>query len=156
MQISGIFSILAVAGVVAALPQSAPVCSNSTSTTIDYVVKTNDTLTSIANTYHSGICQIASLNNLANPNYVLSGTTLKVPTNLCQPDNTSCLPSSGGSAPCVISGPATWTVQSGETFYIIAQKLGLNYLILEAVNPDVEATNIAIGQVINVPVCPCT
>ncbi|KAK2055086.1 LysM domain-containing protein [Colletotrichum caudatum] len=154
MQISGLFSILAVAGVAAALPQTTPPCSNTTA--IDYVVKTNDTLTSIANEFHSGICQIASLNKLANPNYVLSGSTLKVPTNLCDPDNSSCLPSSGGSAPCVIAGPATWTVQSGETFYIIGQKLGLNYRVLEAVNPDVVAEKIDIGQVIDVPVCPCS
>ncbi|KAK1561534.1 LysM domain-containing protein [Colletotrichum navitas] len=151
MQISGLFSILAAVGVVAALPSN----TSCPGATIDYVVKSNDTLTSIANEYKSGICQISSLNKLSNPNYVLAGTTLKVPTSLCDPDNSSCLPSSGGDAPCVIKGPDSWTVQSGETFYIIAQKLGLNYRVLEAVNPDVVATDIAIGQVIDVPVCPC-
>ncbi|EFQ32497.1 LysM domain-containing protein [Colletotrichum graminicola M1.001] len=153
MQISGLFSILAAVGVVAALPQKSVSCPGAI---IDYVVQTNDTLTSIATKYDSGICQIALLNNLSDPNYVLSGVTLKVPTDVCDPDNSSCLPSSGGTAPCVIKGPASWTVQSGETFYIIAQKLGLNYLVLEAVNPNVEATDIAVGQVIDVPVCPCS
>ncbi|KAK2000959.1 hypothetical protein LX36DRAFT_653795 [Colletotrichum falcatum] len=128
-------------------------CDSCPGPVVDYVVKANDTLTTIANKYQSGICQIAKLNSIADPNYILSGATLKVPTMVCEPDNTSCM-AKAGTAVCVTDKPATWTVSKGETFYTIAQKLGLDYHFLMAANPNVEPESLDAGQVINVPICP--
>ncbi|KAK1979285.1 LysM domain-containing protein [Colletotrichum cereale] len=152
MQISAIFSILAAVGVVSAAPHAKRCDVDCPGPIVDYVVKSNDTLTSIAATYNSGICQIATLNHIADPNTLPVAITLKVPTNLCEPDNTSCL-TKPGQAQCVVGGPVDWTIRAGESFYSVAQQLGLDYTYLVAANPTLDPLNLPIGQVIKVPVC---
>ncbi|KAI5358364.1 putative transglycosylase SLT domain 1, LysM domain, Lysozyme-like domain superfamily [Septoria linicola] len=44
-----------------------------------------------------------------------------------------------------------YTVQSGDTFWSISQKLGISLQALEAANPGVAAANLQVGQVLNVP-----
>ncbi|KAK1967310.1 LysM domain-containing protein [Colletotrichum sublineola] len=151
MQISAIFSVLAVVGAVAAAPTGTG-CDVCPGPTVKYIVQSGDTLTRIADALESGICDIAMLSNLADPNSIGLNQTLLVPTSLCEPDNTSCL-TKPGTAQCVQKAPSTWTVQEGQTFFIIASKLGLDVKALEAANPNVKADDIAIGQVLQVPVC---
>lgn len=45
----------------------------------------------------------------------------------------------------------SYTVQSGDTFWSISQKLGLSVDALQAANPGVAAGNLQVGQVLNVP-----
>ncbi|KAK2011356.1 LysM domain-containing protein [Colletotrichum eremochloae] len=153
MQVS-IFTVLAAAaGLAAALPTNvtAPACDkigNFHKTT----VKAGDTLTTIAERFHSGVCDIASLNHLADPNSIFPGEVLLVPVDLCKPDNDSCQ-KPAGEATCVKDGPATYVIASGDTFFIVAQKLGITTDSLTGANPGVVPENLQIGQVINVPVC---
>lgn len=45
----------------------------------------------------------------------------------------------------------TYTVVSGDTFSSIAQGLGISVEAIEAANPGVSATNLQVGQILNVP-----
>ncbi|KAK2728173.1 intracellular hyphae protein 1 [Colletotrichum kahawae] len=168
MQTSYIFTtLLAAAGLVAALPQATPTQVTPTGTAsatvsatptcsqgpvVDYTVVSSDTLTIISQKLSSGICDIAKLNNLSNPNLILLGQVLKVPTQICNPDNTSCL-AKAGTATCVEGGPATYTIQKGDTFFIVAGDLGLDVNALLAANEGVDPLLLQEGQVINIPVC---
>ncbi|GJC88437.1 intracellular hyphae protein 1 [Colletotrichum liriopes] len=159
MQVS-IFTVLAAAAsFVAALPTATTTAAATPSATCGKLgnfhkttVKSGQTLTTIAERYNSGICDIASLNKLANPNVINVGQVLLVPVDVCNPDNTSCLAPSG-EATCVTGGPATYTIKSGDTFFVVAQSLGITTDSLTGANPGVVPENLQIGQVINVPVC---
>ncbi|GKT41695.1 intracellular hyphae protein 1 [Colletotrichum spaethianum] len=165
MQIS-IFTVLAAAASFAAALPTGTTAANATTTTAaspsatcgklgDFhktTVKAGQTLTTIAERYHSGICDIVSLNKLANPNVIYPGQLLLVPVNVCKPDNTSCITPTG-SATCVTGGPATYTIKSGDTFYVVAQSLGITTDALTGANPGVVPESLQVGQVINVPVC---
>lgn len=46
---------------------------------------------------------------------------------------------------------STYTIKSGDTFFAIAQRLGIPVSALEAANPGVNPTTLKVGQVINLP-----
>lgn len=121
---------------------------------VDYTVTPGDTLTIISQKLSSGICDIAKLNNLANPGFINMDQVLRVPTYPCNPDNTSCLAEPSDNNDCVTNGEgATHVIESGETFFLVASNLGLTVDALLAANPGVDPLLLQIGQVINVPVC---
>ncbi|TQN66026.1 Intracellular hyphae protein 1 [Colletotrichum shisoi] len=170
MQISRLFSIVAVVGVAAAFPKATPTKHTATSASAtasvsatssptcspgpvtDYVVRSGDTLTIISQRFGSGICNIAYASGITNPNFLSIGQSLKVPTHVCNPDNTSCL-AREGSDTCVEGGPATRTIVAGDTFFIVAQSLGLDVNALLAANEGVDPLLLQVGDVINIPVC---
>ena len=84
------------------------------------------------------------------------------PTNNPSPDSTPGRPAD--TASLLPSGPAadtrtrppasaqrTHTVQSGESFYAIARKYGVNLEALMAANPGVDARRLRVGQTLNLP-----
>ncbi|KAI8238660.1 Intracellular hyphae protein 1 [Colletotrichum sp. SAR 10_99] len=161
MQLS-IFTVLAAAAsAVVALPAATPTAAATAtpSATCGKIgnfhkttVKAGQTLTTIAQRYNSGICDIAWQNKLANPNVIFAGQVLLVPVDVCNPDNTSCITPTG-EATCVTGGPATYTIKSGDTFFVVAQSLGITTDSLTGANPGVAAESLKVGQVIKVPVC---
>ncbi|KAI8198176.1 Intracellular hyphae protein 1 [Colletotrichum sp. SAR 10_65] len=161
MQFS-IFTVLAAAAsAVIALPAATPTAAATAtpSATCGKIgnfhkttVKAGQTLTTIAQRYNSGICDIAWQNKLANPNVIFAGQVLLVPVDVCNPDNTSCITPTG-EATCVTGGPATYTIKSGDTFFVVAQSLGITTDSLTGANPGVAAESLQVGQVIKVPVC---
>ncbi|KAK2028923.1 LysM domain-containing protein [Colletotrichum zoysiae] len=153
MQVSIFAVFAAAASLAAALPTNTPepACGqpgNFHKTT----VKSGQTLTIIAERFHSGVCDIAKLNGLADPNSIFPGQELLVPVNVCNPDNTSCQ-KPVGTATCVKDGPATYVIKANDTFYVVAQKLGITTDSLTGANPGVVPEKLQVGQVINVPVC---
>lgn len=118
----------------------------------NYTVIAGDTLEKIAAEYSSGVCNIASANGLTNPDFLSIGQVLIVPTDVCTADNDSCR-TSAGTATCLSSGDSTYTIQSGDTFFLIAAELGITLDALVAANPDVDAGNLQVDQVIDVPIC---
>ncbi|KAG8165526.1 hypothetical protein KVR01_004078 [Diaporthe batatas] len=167
---TSIFSLLAVAGLVAAMPHpdgtqptptaptgttasSAPEVTCSPGPVVDYTVASGDTLTIISQKLNSGICNIAKENNLANPSFILLDQVLKVPTFPCTPDNISCMAEPSDDNDCVPSGEPTYTMVAGDTFFLVASGLGLTVDALQAANPGLDPLLIPIGQVINVPIC---
>lgn len=133
-------------------------CADGPNTT--YVIKRDDTLEKIAAQFSSGVCNIAVINNLArNPDFIIAGVAIIVPTNVCpeRVDNTSCR-TPAGTATCVVDAngdraEATHTIVSGDTFTKVANDLGITPQSLIDANPGVVATNLQVGQVINVPIC---
>ncbi|KAK1983783.1 hypothetical protein LZ30DRAFT_780303 [Colletotrichum cereale] len=84
-----------------AIPPAPQAVGDGFKTTRDVtlVVEKGDTLGNIARLLNSGICDIAKLNNIADPNLILIGQTLKVTINLAKPDNDSCLNRGGATIP---------------------------------------------------------
>lgn len=171
MQFS-LFALLA-AGFAAAAPQAAsptPVRSSTATPTgpgslpptatctpgpvVDYVVVADDTLTVISQKLHSGICNIAKANNLANPNFINMGQGLKVPTFPCELDNTSCLAKPSQNLQCVKDGKQGWyIIAKGDTFFIVAQSFNLDVNALLKANQGVDPLLLQPGQNITIPIC---
>ena len=99
-----------------------------------YLWKENDTLTSVAQANST----TAQALTVINPD--VNFQTLTPGTEICMPSR---------SLTCISGQP--YTVQSGETFYTIAQKLGISDLELRERNPDVSPARLSAGQVICIP-----
>lgn len=123
----------------------------------NYTVKAGDSLEAIAATYNSGVCDIAIASGIAdNPDYILAGQVLTVPTQLCNPDSSSCRkpPGTRACVPRAENPPATLTIVQGNTFYLLGQSYNVTFNAFIAANLCADPGNLAIGQVVNVPVCP--
>ncbi|KAK7914853.1 carbohydrate-binding module family 50 protein [Apiospora marii] len=121
---------------------------------VNYRVQPQDTLSKIAKSLGSGICDIAAANAdaIANIDVIFPNQTLTVPVAMAAPDDTSCL-TVAAEATCVEGGEGTAVVQAGDAFVTIAAGLGISSDALVAANPDADRFNLQEGQVINVPVC---
>ncbi|KAF6806651.1 intracellular hyphae protein 1 [Colletotrichum sojae] len=71
---------------------------NNANRTVTLTVEKGDTLGQIARLLNSGICNIATLNKIPNPDFIEVGQVLQVPINVANPDNESCL-NRGGAIP---------------------------------------------------------
>lgn len=121
----------------------------------NYTVVSGDTLEKIAAEFNSGVCNIADASGLSNPDFLSIGQVLLVPTNVCTADSDSCR-TAAGTAECVSASAgvaSTYSIQSGDTFFLIAAEFGITLEALVAANPDVDAGSLQIDQVINIPIC---
>lgn len=136
--------------------QACPPGSCTDGTATNYTVTAGDTLERIAAMFDSGVCNIATANNLANPDFITDGQELIVPTKVCNPDNTSCR-TPPGTRPCVPRNEGVdrkITIQAGDTFFLIGTRLNITADSLVAANLCVDPGALQIGQVIEVPICP--
>jgi LysM repeat protein len=123
---------------------------------INYTVAAGDSLEMIAAKYNSGVCNIAAASGVKNPNYILTGQVLTVPTDLCDPDNVSCI-TPPGSRPCVPQDEGVdeeYEIQPGDTFFIIGQHYNVTVDAIRAENPCVDPATLQVGQEIDIPICP--
>lgn len=68
------------------------------------------------------------------------------------PASTTETTAGGGASPTASAGPGgTYTIESGDYFAKIAEKLGVDLQALLDANPDADPRRLRIGQVINVP-----
>ncbi|EME41175.1 carbohydrate-binding module family 50 protein [Dothistroma septosporum NZE10] len=133
---------------------STAVCGSTSFT--NYTVAHGDTLTTIAQKFNSGICDIASVNDITNPNFIETGAVLSIPTNCVTPDNTTCLPpATEVTETCVAGLPGTYSVVSGDTLSAIAKDFNITLAALEGANTQIANPDvISIGELINIPICP--
>lgn len=103
------------------------VANNTSNSATTYTVKSGDTLSGIATKYGMTTSQIASLNGIANWNYIYIGQVLKV---------------NGTSS-------KTYTVKSGDTLSGIANKLGVSVSYLVSKNGIHNANLIYVGETLN-------
>jgi LysM repeat protein len=121
-----------------------------------YTVVPGDSLEMIAATFDSGVCDIAAASGIDNPNFIVAGQVLTVPTDLCDPDNDSCI-TPPGSRPCVPEDEGAdpvYEIQAGDTFFIIGQQYNVTVDAIRAVNPCVDPATLEVGQEIDIPICP--
>jgi LysM repeat protein len=124
--------------------------------TVNHTIVAGDTLTTLATQYNSGICDIASYNNIANPNLVEPGQVLSIPTQCTTPDNTSCIPDAAPlpTATCAIAISSGYIVKSGDTLSNIATNYNITLDALVAANQQIENIDLIFpGELVNVPVC---
>ncbi|KAF2667464.1 hypothetical protein BT63DRAFT_480426 [Microthyrium microscopicum] len=71
-----------------------------------------------------GVCDIARANRMADADLALHpGRTLLIPSEVCKPDNNSCLLArQNATATCILGGPHTYQTVQGDTLESIALK----------------------------------
>jgi LysM repeat protein len=103
-----------------------------------YKIKYGDTLSKIAQAYGTSVNYLASLNGIANPNYIIAGTTI-------------CVKAKPAPPPPPHQGGFYYTVKSGDTLGNIGWKYGWGALTLAQVNGIPNPDLIYPGQVLWIP-----
>ncbi len=98
-----------------------------------YVIKYGDTLSGIASKYNTTYQELAKINNITNPNYILAGTTILVPNNNSNDNN-------------VIE----YVVKPGDTLSKIASNYNTTYQHLAQINEISNPNLIYPGQIIKI------
>jgi|YNPNPStandDraft_1061719.scaffolds.fasta_scaffold06974_4 LysM repeat protein len=106
-----------------------------------YTVQQGDTLYSIARRYGLGYLELASYNNIVNPNLIRVGQVLRIPAagTVIQPQ-----PAAG----------TTYVVQPGDNLFRIALRYNMSYLYLASYNGIANPNAIYAGQVLRIPPTP--
>ncbi|WP_202813141.1 LysM peptidoglycan-binding domain-containing protein, partial [Liquorilactobacillus nagelii] len=113
--------------------------SSSTKTSGSYTIKSGDTLYQIAIANGLSVSQLASLNNISDPNEVYVGQVLKL-----SGSSSSSKTTTSSSSKSTTSG--SYTIKSGDTLYEIALEHGMSYSQLAALNNISNANEIYVGQ----------
>ena len=117
-----------------------------------YVVRSGDTLYSIARKFGVTVAAIARANNITNTSLIYVGQTLVIPSNASSASSSSGTSSStggntGATGPC----SRTYVVQRGETLRRIASKCGTTVSAIVAANGLGNPNLIYVGQVLTIP-----
>jgi len=134
-RLNGLTSDFIYVGQVLRVPGSGPVVVSGP---VTYVVQRGDTLATIAQKFGVSINDLIKANNITNPDTILVGQTLTIPT-----------------AEAVASTPApaarTYTVQPGDTLAKIAVRFGVTVNDLVKANDLTNPDTIRVGQVLRIP-----
>lgn len=103
-----------------------------------YIVQAGDTLSSIAARFGTTVASLISINNIANPNLIYVGETLKIYTNKTISNK-------------ITSFSKTYVVVSGDTLSAIALRFGTTVSELVALNNITNPNLIYPGEVLKVP-----
>jgi LysM repeat protein len=126
-----------------------------------YTVQSGDNLFRIALRFNLTVAQLASANGIANPEFIVVGTVLKIPgcgggaaNPTPRPVGTavpsgSAKPQAGDTV--ASNGDILHTVKSGENLYRIALAYGLSWQAVATYNGITAPDQIVVGQVIRIP-----
>ncbi|HEX3722091.1 MAG TPA: M23 family metallopeptidase [Nitrolancea sp.] len=103
----------------------------------DYVVKAGDTLHAIADHYGISTASIIAANNLANPNLIMPGEHVNVP--------------SGGGSSASTAQSVTITVAQGNTINWLAEHYGVSAASIVSANSLANPNLIIVGQKLVIP-----
>ncbi|HSG15428.1 MAG TPA: LysM peptidoglycan-binding domain-containing protein [Anaerolineae bacterium] len=117
-----------------------------------YVVQPGDTLSSIAVRHGTTVRELVVINNIANPNLIYAGQTLKLSadSNCSQPPTTPPPTTPPPTTPPPTSG-GTYVVKPGDTLSSIAARYGTTVQELAALNGISNPNLIYAGQVLQIP-----
>ena len=101
-----------------------------------YTIRAGDTLAAVAARFGTSVEAIVAANPGIQPLNLQIGRII-------------CVPGPGAG---LCPGGRPYTIQPGDTFYQIAQRLGLSLQALLAANPQVDPNRLQIGQVICIPI----
>lgn len=124
--------------------QSSSTTTNTEASAASYTVKSGDTLSGIASQYNTTVNQIASLNQLSNPNLIYVGQVLKLKNG--QTTNSS----SSSSSSTATTTAGTYTVKAGDTLSAIASRYSTSSSTLASLNSLSNPNLIYVGQVLKV------
>lgn len=116
-------------------PPAIPPCVDGTY----YVIRSGDTFFSLANRFNVTVRQLEEANPGVDPNSLVVGRIICIPRKIVPP----------GTLPC--PGGAYYTIESGDTFFSIANRFGVTVADLETANPGVDPTRLRVGQIICIP-----
>ncbi|MFT8756160.1 LysM peptidoglycan-binding domain-containing protein [Leuconostoc pseudomesenteroides] len=122
--------------------------TTGTSNTASYTVKSGDTLSKIAANYNMSLTQIASLNQISNVNAIRIGQVLKVSQTTTSANQSSTTTSKATTTTSTTTTTGSYKVNSGDTLYAIAAKLGVNINTLLSLNGLNLSSTIYVGQVL--------
>ena len=115
------------------------------SITMPYVVRSGDNATMIAERFEISLAELRSLNGGDGLNVIHAGDTLNVPW------SPNAAAADAGTVPAVERRRRTYRVQSGDTFYDIAQRHGLGMEELRALNPTLRVELLLVDQLLYLP-----
>ncbi|WP_418791552.1 LysM peptidoglycan-binding domain-containing protein [Phosphitispora sp. TUW77] len=104
--------------------------------TVSYVIKSGDTLYSLAIRYGTTVSAIVAVNPGIDPNNLMIGQVI-------------CIPQQAGPPPC--PGGKYYTIQPGDTLYQISRFFNVSVDDILMANPGLDPDNLMIGQVICIP-----
>ena len=107
--------------------------------TMPYVIKAGDTLYKLAMEFNTTIDKIIQYNPYMNPNYLIVGEKMYVPTESVH-------------APC--PGGNYHIIRSGDTLYKLAQEYNVSIESIIEANPGINPNMLIIGKVICIPIGP--
>jgi len=105
---------------------------------LTYTVQVGDTLSEIALKYGVGLAELVAYNGIANPDLILAGQQLTIPT-------------PADASPAAETTPQTYTVRPGDTLFAIATRFGVRMSRLAEVNHIANVNWISVGQVLVIP-----
>lgn len=105
-------------------------------TSSNWTVRSGESLWSIARANHISVSSLESANPNVNPLNLKIGSVVKIPAS---------------TTGLFASSSQTYTVQKGDTFFLIAHRFGINVNQLMAANPRLNPVNLTPGTVIYLP-----
>lgn len=103
---------------------------------ITYVIRSGDTLSEIALRYGTTVSALTTLNNIADPNLIYAGNTIRIPQN--------------GNSGANSGNPVYYTIQPGDTLSEIAERFGTTVSALSALNGISDPNLIYAGNTIQI------
>jgi N-acetylmuramoyl-L-alanine amidase len=108
-------------------------------------IQAGQNLSQIARTYGTTVSALVAANDIANPNVVVIGTSISVPTAAASTPSTTASSAVGASA------GATVVAQSGDSLWSIASRYGLTPNALAQANGMTLSSTVLIGMKLKVP-----
>jgi LysM repeat protein len=104
--------------------------------TTPYTIRSGDTFFSLAQRFNTTVEAIQAANPGVDPNNLQIGQVICIP---------------GTPTPTCPAGTTPYTIRSGDTFFLLAQRFNTTVEAIQAANPGVNPNNLQIGQVICIP-----
>ncbi len=120
-----------------------------------YLVQPGDTLSELAEAWHTDTAAIARANEITNPNLLYVGQRLRVPRSgaavvgIPPVDMTPVPATPPPTAPP--PPPASYVVQPGDTLWALAQERGTTVEAIASANRIADASHIWVGQLLRLP-----